>query len=302
MHCVNQSRNPTTTIVPLPIIPCVHCASVVLSTIFLQAQVTTQPPLVSAQHHPCHPLYCPSHSVPPWTLGFSVAPDSYDLPAAISAAAVLLVTVLTAMEWSPKVEGAISRPTSQASIRPNEVSSEHTHVMVPRVYPSMLECLYNSCSWENTMAGTEESGHYETSLHWKHALYYNLSDCQLLGEGAARDDRHRALKAAKAQVGTTHQPPPQDPPTALTMVKSAYADTLAEAPDKKREPSPISLTYASVDPPPSFPILSKVLQTSPWQKVLLAGLHLRHLFTKTKFPPSQQLEWSPGSILGILAW
>ena len=166
----------------------------------------------------------------------------------------------------------------------------------------MLECLYNSCNWENTMAGTEESGHYETSLHWKHALYYNLSDCQLLGEGAARDDRHRALKAAKAQVGTTHQTPPQDPPTALTMVKSAYADTLAEAPDKKREPSPISLTYASVDPPPSFPILSKVLQTSPWQKVLLAGLHLRHLFTKTKFPPSQQLEWSPGSILGILAW
>ena len=157
MHCVNQSRNPTTTIVPLPTIPCVHCACVVLSTIFLQAQVTTQPPLVSAQHHHCHPLFCPSHSVPPWPLGFSVAPDSYDLSAAISAAAVLLVTVLTAMEWSPKVEGAISRPTSQASIRQNEVSSEPTHGMVTWVHPSMLDHSYNSCNWENITAGSDES-------------------------------------------------------------------------------------------------------------------------------------------------
>ena len=29
------------------------------------------------------------------------------------------------------------------------------------------------------------------------------SDCQLTGKGAATDDRHRVLKDAKAQVGTT---------------------------------------------------------------------------------------------------
>ena len=89
-------------------------------------------------------------------------------------------------------EGAISRPTSQASMHSNEISSKPTHGMVPWVHPSMLDRLYNSCNWENSMAGSDESGHYETPLHWQHAgePYYNLSDCQLPDEGAARDDKH----------------------------------------------------------------------------------------------------------------
>ena len=152
-------------------------------------------------------------------------------------------------------QGDISRPTSQASIRSNEVTSKPAHEMVTWVHPSMLDRPYDRSNWENTTAGTDDSGHYETSLHWQHAggPYYNLSDCQLPSEGAARDDRRRVLKDTKAQVGTTHQPPPQAPPTALPIVDSAYADTLAEAPHRKREPSPISPTYASVDPPSSFP-------------------------------------------------
>ena len=151
-------------------------------------------------------------------------------------------------------QGAISRPTSQASIRSNEVTSKPAHEIVTLVHPSILN--FENCNWETTMAGTDESGHYETSLHWQHAggLHYNLSDCQLPGKVAARDDKHRVVKAAKAQVATTYQPPPQAPPTALPIVESAYADTLAEAPHKKREPSPISPTYASVDPPSSFPM------------------------------------------------
>ena len=150
----------------------------------------------------------------------------------------------------PVAEGAISRPTSQASIRSNEVSSKAAHEMVTWVHPSILN--FENCSWETTTAGTDESGHYETSLHWQHAG--GLYDLQLPGEGAARDDRRRVLKDGKAQVGTTHQPPSQAPPTASPIVESAYADTLAETPDKKREPSPISPTYASVDPPSSFPM------------------------------------------------
>ena len=54
-----------------------------------------------------------------------------------------------------------------------------------------------------------------------------------------------------SQVGTTHQPPPQAPPSVLTTVESAYADTIAEVPQKRREPSPCSPTYDSVDPPSS---------------------------------------------------
>ena len=154
----------------------------------------------------------------------------------------------------PMAESAISRPTSQASIRSNEVSSKAAHKMVAWVHPSILN--FQNCSWETTTAGTDESGHYETSLHWQHAggPYYNLSDCQLPGEGAARDDKHRVVKAAKVQMGTTHQSTPQAPSTASPVIESAYADTLAEAPHKKREPSPISPTYASVDPPSSFPM------------------------------------------------
>ena len=147
----------------------------------------------------------------------------------------------------PVAEGAISRPTSQVSIRSNEVSSKPTLGMVTRVHPSMLDHSYDSCNWENTTAGTDDSGHYETSLHWQHAggPYYNLSDCQLPGE----DDRRRVLKDAKAQVGTTHQPPPQEPPSALpTAADSTYANTPV-ASDKRREPSTSSPTYANIDPP-----------------------------------------------------
>ena len=149
-------------------------------------------------------------------------------------------------------QGAISRPTSQASIRSNEVSSKPAHEMVTWVHPSMLD--FQNCGWETTTAGTDESGHYETSLHWQHAGGPHDLHCQLPGKGSTRDDKHRVVKDAKAQVGTTHQPPPQAPPTALPIVESAYADTLAEAPDKKREPSPISPTYASVDPLSSYPM------------------------------------------------
>ena len=151
----------------------------------------------------------------------------------------------------PVAEGAISRPTSQVSICSNKVSYKPTLEMVPRVHPSILD--FENCNWETTTAGTDDSGHYETSPHWRHAgRLYDLH-CQLPGEVAARDDKRRVLKDAKAQVGTTHQPPSQAPPTASPIVESVYADTLAEAPDKKREPSPFSPTYASLDAPSSFP-------------------------------------------------
>ena len=119
----------------------------------------------------------------------------------------------------------------------------------------MLDCSYDSCNWENITAGTDESGHYETSLHWRHAggAYYNMSDCQLPGEGAARDDKHRVLKDAKAQVGTnTRQPLPQTPPSSLPIAAdSAYPNTPLVSKKKKREPSSSSPTYANIDPPSS---------------------------------------------------
>ena len=158
----------------------------------------------------------------------------------------------------PMAEGAISRPTSHASIRSKEVSSKPTLGMVTRVHPSMVEHPY--VKWENTTAGTDESGHYETSLHWQHAggAYYNLSDCQLPGE----DDKHRVVKDAKAQVGTTHQPPPQAPPTASPLAAgSVYANTPV-ALDKRREPSTSGPTYANIDPPSLLPS-SKLAATRP---------------------------------------
>ena len=154
----------------------------------------------------------------------------------------------------PVAEGAISRPTPQASIRSNEVSFKPTHGMVTRVHPSMLDRPYARSNWENTIAGTDDSGHYETSPHWQHARgpYYNLSDCQLPG----KDDRRRVLKDAKAPVGTTHQPPPQDPPSVLpTAADSAYANNPV-ASDKRREPSTSSPTYANIDPPSSSSMLA----------------------------------------------
>ena len=155
----------------------------------------------------------------------------------------------------PVLGGDISRAESQ-------VSSKPTHEMVTWVNPSMLDHPFDSCDWENTMTGDDIGGHYEASPHWQHAEgQYNFqSDCQLTGKGAAVDNRHRVLKDAKAQVGTTHQPPPQAPPTALprVVIDSAYADTLTMV-TKKREPSPISPTYASVDPPSSSSILAAAL-------------------------------------------
>ena len=152
----------------------------------------------------------------------------------------------------PVAEGAISMPTSQASIHSNEVTSKPAHEMVTWVHPSILN--FENCNLETTMAGTADSGHYETSLHWQHAGELYDFHCQLPSKVAARDDKHRVVKAAKAQVATTYQPPPQAPPSASPIVESAYVDTLAEAPHKKREPSPISPTYASVDPHSSFPM------------------------------------------------
>ena len=161
----------------------------------------------------------------------------------------------------PVAEGAISRPTSQASIRSNEVSSKPAHGMIAQVHPSMIEHSYDSCNWETTAAGTDESGHYESSLHWQHAggPYYNLSDCQLPGEGAARDNRRRVLKDTKAQVGTTHQPPSQVRPSASpTAADSAYANTPVPS-DKRREPSTSGPTYANIDP--SIPTIQQPSQT-----------------------------------------
>ena len=128
-------------------------------------------------------------------------------------------SVFQGVAEEPVAKGAISRPTSQVSIRSNEVSSKPTLGMVTWEHPSMVEHFYDRFNWENTTAGTDDSGHYETSLHCQHAggPYYNLSDCQLPGEGAARDDRRRVLKDTKAQVGTTHQPPPQTPPSGSSI-------------------------------------------------------------------------------------
>ena len=245
---MNRSRNPKTTIVPLPVLPCVHCACAVLST--LSADTSDNSTTSGSS-------LTPSPSPSPTPGGVSVAPDSYVLPAAISAAAVLLVvdhltaifaviciitrrhktqksldvqrlssihyrstqsdvtfkdnqlhtgqsvdvpihdekaavdtnneisnaphsytalgpsesndSVFQGAAEEPVAEGAISSSTSQASIRSNEVSSKPTLEMVTRVHPSMLDHSYDRCNWENTTAGTDDSGQYETSLHWQHA-------------------------------------------------------------------------------------------------------------------------------------
>ena len=158
----------------------------------------------------------------------------------------------------PVLGGDISRPKTQVSCKP-------THGMITLVNPSMLDRPFDSCNWENTMAGlgADIGGHYETSPHWQHAGGWHdfQSDCQLTGKGAATDDRHRVFKDAKAQVGTTDQPPPQAPPSTLpiAVVESAYEDTPTKAREKKTEPNPISPTYASVDPSSSSSILADVL-------------------------------------------
>ena len=115
------------------------------------------------------------------------------------------------------------------------------------------------------MARSDIDGHYEASPHWHHAggRYNFQSDSQLPSKGATTDDRHRVLEDAKAQVGTTHQPPPQAPHSALprAVADSAYADTLTEAPGKKTEPSSINPTYASVDPPSSSSMLATTMSS-----------------------------------------
>ena len=152
----------------------------------------------------------------------------------------------------PVAEGAISRPTSQASIRSNEVSSKLTLGMVSRVHPSMLDHPYDSCNWENTMVGCDGGGHNETSLNYQHAegLYDLPPDYKLPDQEATVDDSHKVLQNDKgttsSQVGTTHQPPPQSPPSVLPTGESAYADTIAE--EKRSKPSPCSPTYDSMDP------------------------------------------------------
>ncbi len=75
----------------------------------------------------------------------------------------------------PVAEGAISRPTSQASIRSNEVSSKPTLEMVTRVHPSMLDHPYDSCNWENTTVEREGGGHTH-----RHHLYISMQrDCTI---------------------------------------------------------------------------------------------------------------------------
>ena len=169
----------------------------------------------------------------------------------------------------PVLGGDISKLKSQVSPKP-------TLGMVTWVTLSMLDHPFDSCNWENTMAGADIVGSYETSPHWQHAgEQYNFqSDCQLTGKGAATDDRHRVHKDVKAQVGTTHQPPPQAPPTALPRVvaDSAYPDTLTESPGKKREPSPISPTYASVNPPSSSSMLAAALPSTHSRRPKLSPL------------------------------
>ena len=157
----------------------------------------------------------------------------------------------------PVAEGAISRPTSQASIHSNEVSSNPTLKMVARAHPSMLDHPYDSCNWEHTTVGCDGGGHNETSLKYQHAegLYDLPPDYKLPDQEATADNSHKVLQNDKgtttSQIGTTHQPPPQVPPSVLPTAESAYAHTTAEAPEKRREPSPCSPTYDSVDPPPS---------------------------------------------------
>ena len=157
----------------------------------------------------------------------------------------------------PVAEGAISRPTSQASIRSNEVSSKPIFGMVAQVHPSMLHHPYDNCNWENTTVGCDGGGHNETSFNYQPAegLYDLPPDYKLPDQEATADDSHKVLRNDKgtttSQVGTTHQPPPQAPPSVLPTAESAYANTIAEVPEKRREPSPCSPTYDSVDPPSS---------------------------------------------------
>ena len=115
----------------------------------------------------------------------------------------------------PVAEGAISRPTSQASIHSNEVSSKPTIRMVTREHPIGILAWQNISTIDPT-GKTPRQGLTKVGTMRHHFIGSmqgdQHADCQLPGEGAARDDRHRVLKDTKAQVDTNHQPPPRHHP------------------------------------------------------------------------------------------
>ena len=87
----------------------------------------------------------------------------------------------------PVAEGAISRPTSQVSIRSNEVSSKLTYGRVTWVHPSTLDHPYDSCNREFTMAACAGGGHYEPPPQWPpvEGPYDLPPDCKPEGEDSA---------------------------------------------------------------------------------------------------------------------
>ena len=97
------------------------------------------------------------------------------------------------------------------------------------------------------MAETDIGGNYETSPHWQHAgEWYNVqSDSQLNGKGAARDDKHRVLKDAKAQVGTTHLPKPHPLPCQELQLKVPMQTHLLR-PLRQRENLALSVPHMPV--------------------------------------------------------
>ena len=117
-------------------------------------------------------------------------------------------SVFQGVAEEPVAEGAISRPTSQASIRSNEVSSKPILEMVAQAHPSTLDHPYDS--WENTMVECDGGGHNKTSLNYQHAegLYDLPPDYKLTDQEATADDSHKVLQNDKgtttSQVGTTH--------------------------------------------------------------------------------------------------
>ena len=89
----------------------------------------------------------------------------------------------------PLAEGAVSRPTSQASIHSNEVPSKLTYDKVTWVHPSMLDHPHDSCNKEITMAASGGGGHYEAPPHWQPAeeTYDLPPDCSTGGKHSASE-------------------------------------------------------------------------------------------------------------------
>ena len=220
----------------------------------------------------------------------------------------------------PMAEGAISRPTSQASIRSNEVSSKLTYGRVTWVHPSTLDHPYDSCNREIALAASAGGGHYEPPPQWPlvEGPYDLPPDCKPEGEDPASevgevppvsggtaasgvlgllqecrdelsgwdqlddlpgtdsydlppdykltdqeaeaDGSYKVLKDASgtttSQGGTPRRPPPPAPLSVSPVVDSAHEDGPAETPRKKRDPDPISPTYASVDLPSGASMLA----------------------------------------------